>query len=162
ATRSGPPSSTRIGSIATTPSSRRWLKPSTRNGGSVTCPSSPTPWRMRAVTCPTSSPTCVLPAPTSVPVGPWTSSSARGEAVADGEAMVTFLRESGKLTERKARLFAAACCRGVWELLADRRGREAVEAAEGYADGVLPRSSLTTAFRASKSLRGDLAALRLV
>jgi hypothetical protein len=49
--------------------------------------------------------------------------------------MLTFLRERGKLSERKARLFVTALCRHLWDVLNDS-GREAVDSAERYADGL--------------------------
>jgi hypothetical protein len=57
--------------------------------------------------------------------------------------MVAFLR--GRASDRKLRLFTAACCRRVWHLLADERSRQAVEAGERYADGLLGLEELTRA-----------------
>lgn len=44
---------------------------------------------------------------------------------------------SKAISHRGVRLFAAACCRQVWDSLTEARHREAVEAAEAYCDGKL-------------------------
>jgi hypothetical protein len=48
--------------------------------------------------------------------------------------MLDFLLDSGQASDRKLRLFMAACCRRVWRLLLDPRSREGVEVAEQYAE----------------------------
>jgi hypothetical protein len=51
----------------------------------------------------------------------------------DPTRLLAFVR--ARLSDRKLRLFAAACCRRVWHLLRDERSRMAVVAGEWLADG---------------------------
>ncbi|MGE3806573.1 MAG: hypothetical protein AB7K24_18050 [Gemmataceae bacterium] len=62
-------------------------------------------------------------------------------ASSDSGPMLTFLR--GKISERKLRLFAAACCRDAWHLLCDQRSRQALELAEHVADKKAFKKELT-------------------
>jgi hypothetical protein len=68
----------------------------------------------------------------------------------DPAAMLAFL--SGKISERKLRLFACACCRRIWHLLPEDASRRAVEAAERFADGLLGLDELARAEAASKQV----------
>jgi hypothetical protein len=66
--------------------------------------------------------------------------------------MLAALRESGKATDRKLRLFAAACCRRLWYLLLHERSRRAVEAGERFADGEVSTRERGKAFAAASGI----------
>lgn len=56
-------------------------------------------------------------------------------ACTDPAPMLEFLR--GKASDRKLRLFTAACCRRIWHLLPNDWSRKAVEASELLADDLI-------------------------
>jgi hypothetical protein len=73
----------------------------------------------------------------------------------DPKAMLTFLRESGWADERRGRLFACACVRRIWLLLADETSQTAVEVAERFADGLASEEELNQAcYDAEVAARG--------
>jgi hypothetical protein len=67
------------------------------------------------------------------------------------EVMLDFLHE--KMSVRKRRLFACACCRRIWNLLADQRFRQAIEVAERYADGLAEEQERKRALRRARNAR---------
>ncbi len=78
------------------------------------------------------------------------------DACADPTSMLRFLR--GRASDRKLRLFAAACCRPLWPLLTDGRSRRAVEVAERYADEQATEEDLRFAAVGAEDVADDLAA----
>ncbi len=77
----------------------------------------------------------------------------------DPAVMVDWLRDSGRLSERKARLFAVACCGCFAPLPADERSRwaRALAVAERYADAGATEAELR---RAHNALHAEVYMLR--
>jgi hypothetical protein len=67
----------------------------------------------------------------------------------DPQQMLEFLQDSSSVSQRKLRLFAAACCRRIWPLLADIRSRTSIEVAEHFADGQADKYQLKAACKAA-------------
>jgi hypothetical protein len=74
----------------------------------------------------------------------------------DPQPMLAFLRDGGKISKRKATLFAVACCRGVWHLMLDERSRKAVAWAEQSADGVGSWDHTVVALQAASEASSEM------
>jgi hypothetical protein len=74
-------------------------------------------------------------------------------ACTDPEKMLRFL--GGKVSGRKLRLFACACCRRIWHWMPDEQTRKAVEVAERYADGRASEQALSAARNAASIASAD-------
>ena len=61
-------------------------------------------------------------------------------ACIDPTRMLGFVRQ--RLSERKQRLFAVACCRRIWPLFLYEDSRQAVEAAQRFAEGMARKNEL--------------------
>jgi hypothetical protein len=68
-------------------------------------------------------------------------------ACEDASPMVDLVH--GKLSERKIRLFGAACCRQVWHQLTDQRSKEMICVAERHADGCSGEKEFLSARKAA-------------
>jgi hypothetical protein len=68
--------------------------------------------------------------------------------------MLAFLHKPGK-SDRKLRLFAAACCRRHWDVLADARSRRAIEVGEAYADGWADLPAMADALDFAREVEGQ-------
>jgi hypothetical protein len=73
-------------------------------------------------------------------------------ACPDPQKMLEYLR--GKASQRKLRLFAAACCRRVWGSLGEAQRRPAVEVVERFAEGAASGDDVAGCWRALAGREG--------
>lgn len=85
----------------------------------------------------------------------------------DPQGLLDWFLPRRTLSERKLRLFGAACCRRIWSLLADPKSRRAVEVVENWVDGWATEAERIEADRtadefSASSISGFLAANTVV
>src|SRR5215472_7071963 len=68
------------------------------------------------------------------------------------QLLLDLVRDSGRASDRKLRLFACGCCRRIWRLILDGRARRAVEVAEQFADGLAGAHELLGEFQAASAV----------
>jgi len=76
-------------------------------------------------------------------------------ACSNASPLLEFMRNSGRVSDRKLRLFACACCRRSWELLHDERLRNALDVAERYVDGLVSTEEWRAAAVAGDDAHGE-------
>ena len=67
----------------------------------------------------------------------------------DPRLMLDFLQTTGQLSDRKARLFAVACCRRIWDRIPESCNRDALVAVEELLEGKLPPEAVEKALTRS-------------
>src|SRR5262245_34073823 len=78
------------------------------------------------------------------------------QTAAEPHAMLAFLHRSGRTSGRKLRLFAVACSRRIWPWI-NALGRQAVDVAEAFADGLVGPEELRAARLACQGAGGQAA-----
>src|SRR4051794_21713703 len=73
----------------------------------------------------------------------------------DPQAMLTFLRNSGRGSERKLRLLACGCCWGVWRWHNNEMFRMAVQVGERFAEGSASEAERDTALASMADATGS-------
>src|SRR5262249_55191920 len=145
---------------------------STTSATTPPCRCSPTRWRTPAATAARCWSTAAAGASTGAAAGPWMSSWTRRDTMTEaaglggagpsgmlrvlsGNVLVRrlsawFARKQKKVHQRKLTLYICACCRWRWADLGPR-GRNAIEVAERWVDGLATNGERMAARRAAQA-----------